>query len=265
MTTPRKKPVARVAETTARKLPDSAKEENAEGLFNKSNPYNIYTLVGNKNYHKDLSKAQEVMEELSRDEIEDHVKDNCSITDKKLLEVLRTSFWFEFDTALSSHREMALGRVFETHCGSLRFKRLLRDPMLFSYILYRPLRDEIKLRSLLNKGFDRFMEILDMPLKDFKDRPNVPLMKEMREIYKLADNRLNGGIVQKLHQTSLSVDAKKSDIPQLENLTDEEIERQLLELQQKQNANQLVIHAEPTKQTIEVKATPVIKGETEEN
>tara|TARA_Y100000296_G_C5180060_1_gene263714 strand:+ start:34274 stop:35080 length:807 start_codon:yes stop_codon:yes gene_type:complete len=241
-------------------------DDITDGLFNKSNPYNLWRLWPSTAYKEHIDSASAFMEEYSFEEIQKKAKEELTKEDLKLLDVLKVTFWYEYDIAIESKRELAFTRIFFGQCGRMKFNRLTKNPLAFSYMLFRPQNDEVKLKTVINRGYSRLLEVLDMDIVDFKGRPNIQLIKEIREIYKMADMRLNGGIVQKLHQTSLNVNADKGQIPQLNELTDEQIEQKLIELQQKQNPNQLTVNttAKPI-EAREVRTAPVIDGETEEN
>lgn len=231
------------------------------GLFNRNNPFSVYNIIDRKMLEKELDSAQTMMDITSREELEKDLREESTKEQRMLLNYLRSAFWYEYDCAVGSKRKMAMSRVYEGHCGFSRFKTTIKNPLFFSYILFRPKADEVKLEAITNRAYERLMEVMDMDLIDFKGRPNIGLIKEVHSIWKSFDQRKNGGVVQKIHSTSLNVDAKKSDLLDYNNMTDEELDKLLANQHNKNNQTQLVVDGTSTNvQTIEVEATPSSTG-----
>jgi len=223
-------------------------------LIDTSNPYSLINMLPSSNLKKFLVQAEESLSTKTFNEVEEDMLAMTKPTNVSLIKHLRLAFWHEYEIAQGSRRELSPARVFEGSCGSTRFRYIMAKPEQAAYIFSRPIEHEIKLKMVLNNGHERLMEVLEMDLLDHKGNANVALIKEIREIYKMADLRLNGGIIQKLHQTSLNVNATPGQIDQA--LTPAEIDEKLLLLQKEMNPNSLVINVD-TDETRPIEATAV--------
>ena len=238
-------------------------EESPSDILDKSNINSLINMLP-KSMEGVLSNAANLIETKTIKELKIIKDENTTEQERGLVDFIRTSFWYEHKNALAAKREMMITSMYGGICGHHRFHRLMARKEVAANILSRPVDEEVKLQAVINKGFERLQEVLSLPLHTRNGAPDYKLIKEIREIYKMMDMRLNGGIVQKVHQTSLNVNTGTEQIATSPNSV-EDIDKQLLEIQKKMNPDQLVINVEPNRSPTEITEATVITTEKKPN
>lgn len=241
-------------------------EEFTSGALDVTNQYSLINMLPETFKMKDaLIDCADILEESSFYDLQKGVEETAKPNDRKLIDSIRLSFWHEQSMAQAEGREISPSRVYSAFCGYHKFRKLIAKPKIAAYIFTRPADDHVSLKRVLDKGYERLEEVLSLPLVKYNGNPDVALIKEVREIVKMVDNRLNGGVVQKIHQTSLNVNHNNGSSKGRRELTEEEIDKQLLELQKKMNPNSLVIEVDAGRKSeaVEVEAIGTTTEESE--
>jgi hypothetical protein len=140
--------------------------------------------------------------------LEANHQDLLQLTERKLEKLLepdptesrlRLRFWDEYSRAQEKGKRMLLAEVCRGVCsGDFWEKNILRDLKRVAYIINPPTNYIVTMEELLYKGLDRVREVLDLPIKDAKGRPDARLISEMVKIVQMLDQRVKGAIIQKV-------------------------------------------------------------------
>lgn len=131
---------------------------------------------------------------------------------------LRMRFWDEYQRAQDNVKMIQGSRVYYGIVPKEWFERTyLANPEALAWIMLPPKNYIVAMQEILDKGFDRFREIVRYPITQkipvfssgkpvfdengkmvFKEVPNTAVMKEIVHIVELILNRVQGAVVQKL-------------------------------------------------------------------
>jgi hypothetical protein len=144
----------------------------------------------------------------------------------ELDEQLRLSFWDEYFICIDAKKTIDLKKVYGKLCTRDYFYKTVLDvPSKFAFILQPPQQYTYRMRSLLNLGHKRLRQVLEMPLKDGKNVPNVKLISEIVKIVVMLENRVHGSVVQKIdvkqQSKSLNVNVNQNSNA---NINDKEVD-----------------------------------------
>jgi len=148
----------------------------------------------------------------------------------ELDEQLRLSFWDEYFVCIDAKKMIDTKRIFGRLCTKDYFyKTVVYVPAKYAYMLQPPSQYTYRMRGLLNLGHKRLRQILEMPLKDGKNVPNIKLISEIVKIVTMLENRVHGSVVQKIdvkQQTkSLNVNVNQSQNQTIMDKDANEIEK----------------------------------------
>ena len=115
-------------------------------------------------------------------------------------EALRQSFWDQYEIAVRYQVKIQELKVFENICTEGVFQKQVEDPITLSWILCKPLAYEQKIGALLDKGYRRFEEFIDLPVRDKMGNVNEKLVDTIFKITTAMDLRLRGGYTQRSEQ-----------------------------------------------------------------
>lgn len=114
---------------------------------------------------------------------------------------LKYSFWYEVENAIAQNRQVIITNVHSLICDPRAFRQLFfRLPYRAVWLICRPQAHQIVLREMLNHGFERLRNILDLPDHDEKGRLNLKLLELKTKITGMVDMRLHGAPTQKVLQ-----------------------------------------------------------------
>jgi hypothetical protein len=136
---------------------------------------------------------------------------------KKEHRLLKIAFWDEYKRAQRDEKypHMVMENVYHGICGRLYFyQHILRKPPLLAWLITPPPDELIVQKELLRVGFKRLNEVLHLPFEEvtYKLKPgrkgqppqmleqkktNVPLIKEVRAIVEMLQNRVHGAVIQR--------------------------------------------------------------------
>lgn len=171
-----------------------------------------------------------------------------------LLKKLRQSFWIEYERVIDHGKNrMEMTRIWQGVTDSSgEFYKLMKRPEFAAYVFTRPIQNAVYDREVQSLGRERMLEILSVsPVykKTMPDGSEVSvvdgkLAKVQFEIFKHADERVQGGTVKRVNvvaeQRSLNVNA---DFKQTNNKTTVEVTSDATNqalLDQFTNANELI-------------------------
>lgn len=118
----------------------------------------------------------------------------------ELEDQIRLAFWDEYFVSQDNCTTIDTSRVYGRLCTKDYFyKTIVHQPVKFAYILMPPAQYMYRMRSLLDLAHKRFRQILEMPLKDGKNVPNIKLISEIVKIANILENRVHGSVAQNIN------------------------------------------------------------------
>lgn len=140
---------------------------------------------------------------------------------------LKISFWNEYRRCQrQGKRAMVLNNIIYGVCGNWYWQnKVVKAPEVLAWLITPPTEESLVWQELLELGQNKLRKVLKLPLVEkryWKDktgevhvekRTNVSLVKEVRAIVEMLQNRLHGTVVQRqqIESKSLSVSAKATD------------------------------------------------------
>ena len=160
---------------------------------------------------------------------EKHMENLCRPTE--IEEQLRLAFWDEYTVAMDAKRSIQPVNIYSKVCSKdFFYDHVISNPTKFAYVLAPPPEYMYQTRALLALGRRRLRQVLEMPLKNGKNEPNVKLISEIVKIVNILENRVHGAVAQNINvkqQTkNLNVNVEaKAESKELEDL--DKIEREI--------------------------------------
>lgn len=158
-------------------------------------------------------------------------KQTPTITDNRL----RLKFWNEYDRVQASGlSDMNMTNVVSGICSRQFFyDHYLKAPEHVAWMLCIPASYEVVLEEGLQFGLEQMREILALPNEDGKGKQNIKLMELKAKITEMIHVRVKGAVVQK----NLNINASPGQATKMaENLTMEEMERRMAEVEKRKKA-----------------------------
>jgi hypothetical protein len=167
---------------------------------------------------------------------------------------IRIQFWEEYEVAHRSLGQLDLSKVV---VGSgvpswpYYSEKLNRTPALLAWLVQPPAEYRLQMKEAGELGMQRLMDILELPQRNANGSVNTAVCLLQLQALKMVDQRLHGSITQKI----LSVNVDGGQKPENGQLSMEEVDRKLKELQKElDGATPHVMHTPLGKQEpIEVK------------
>jgi len=163
--------------------------------------------------------------------------------DMHMMRLLRINFWEEYDRAAKRREIMLWPNVTHNICHMQVAKRLLVNYPMFVLWIICPLSGYLLQRKQLEYiAQERLLEILSVSPVQENGKVDSRLAKVQVEIYQNIQDRLYGGIVQKIDQKQLNVNVN-GDIPETDQSIKlmssvEEIDRRIEAIKKKREALQ---------------------------
>ena len=128
-------------------------------------------------------------------------------------ELLRIAFWDEFfqtcdDMATGADRvKMRMDAIYPRICSKETFyNAAIHKPERLAFIIKPPKGYMLTNRNLLEMGYNKFREILKLPLIDAETgKANTPLIGQVIKMVVLLENRVRGSVAHQLNIQSQSV------------------------------------------------------------
>jgi hypothetical protein len=171
---------------------------------------------------------------------------------------LRQRFWIEFDLAQDQNRKMKAENIWMGVCSLDLFLSVVEKFKYQAWILMPLPRYDDIIEEALHAGLNRVREIFDFPLYEKKEVkrngipqlitvPNYKAADLMLKTVKMLDDRVKGGVVQKIEQTNKNLHLHSNadgNVRSVENENDL-IEAEIKRLEKKISGNKAkVIEAE---------------------
>lgn len=149
-------------------------------------------------------------------------------------ELLRISFWDEYFQTCDelsgsmNHEKMRMDAVYPRVCSRETFYHgVVSCPHRLAFLIKPPRGYMLSNRSLLEKGYQKFREILELPLIDVETgKPNSPLIGQIIKMVVLLENRVRGSVAHQLNINQQSLVANVTyEAPKANRNIDHEIEQ----------------------------------------
>ena len=175
---------------------------------------------------------------------------------------LRISFWDEYLLAIEQQRKMEVINVVKGVCSvPFFYDVLVRDPNILAYIVVAPADYQLAMREMLELGWSRMREVLEMDLEleepynakvfneetgktetvtKFRKVPNIALIGQMRALVQMLDMRIKGAVIQRMQidQRNLNLNATvgSGGQPALADMTLQQLEAMEKRIEQMRSA-----------------------------
>lgn len=167
---------------------------------------------------------------------------------------LRAAFWLEYDSAIANHRKININAVYGNVCTYEIFYSLYRRaPSRVAWLLCPPTKYQVLVESSLALGLEAMDEILELPIIDAKGRVNVKLGELKAKITAMLDQRVKGGITQRLEQKTLNLNVHGTQ-KQIAAMDVDEMEKRIRELERKEKK---VLHIEHNEDVVDAESVPI--------
>lgn len=218
-------------------------------IFEKDDPRSLINILP-----KRISEAVEKLPEALL--LEDLGSLRRKVRPDSMLNMLRYSFWREYDFAQDNLLDMDISRVTAGICdASLFYHRVVKSELILAWVMHPPSEYMLMMEESLMVGVERLREILDAPVLDENSRLNAKNAELILKTVMFLDMRVNGAIVQKheIQQKNLNLNLNGAarDVKQYMNIANmeqleykiKEIEHQI-KLAEKRGARNMVIDTE---------------------
>ncbi len=213
----------------------------------KSNPRSLINICPNS-----LEKALEFLPEEYLAMNEHELKKDSSIT--HIDDLLRISFWREYDAAMVGKRRVVLHNIYTGVCSQTHvLKNIFTNPIRLAYMLTPPKDYEVGMTDILHASMKKTREMLDLPLTDKNGKFDGMLGNVIQKILETSLDRVRGAVVSRSESKVLqaNLEIQHNSIADIDSLNDmAEIQRRLDELE-KNKETALEIEA-PSQEIIDV-------------
>jgi len=130
-----------------------------------------------------------------------------------------------------------------------------RDKHFLAWLLIPRVSYDVRVEALLDQGYERLREVLELPFTDEKGQSNTKAIGQVIAVVKMLDMRRHGGYVQKIEEKSYQIHAKAGDntlVPGAGSMTLDELDMKIKELESNLGIRQL-----STTTTIEIESEAV--------
>lgn len=123
------------------------------------------------------------------------------------LKRVRLAFWLEYESALTSGRQMRVRNIISGSVTEKVFHKYIEDNMRLAYIMCPPANYVVQLKETHQAGLDALREIMSAKVTD-EDGYLIPRAADVViKAFAIIDLRLKGAIVQRIDQRTLNVNA----------------------------------------------------------
>jgi hypothetical protein len=198
--------------------------------YEDSNPRALINIVPDA-VREAIDRIPDEFLEMTEDELEKHAPGKqFDIADRRI----RSAFWAEYARAQQTVINMNMTNVVEGICSRKYFyQKFLLDPLRVAYMLTQPLMYMKAIDEALTYGMERLRrDILPLPLYDNRGNVDARAAKVVVDATKWLYEVKHGSVVQRTINKNLNVNLEPK-APEQHVLTEEEIDRQLAELEEK--------------------------------
>lgn len=122
-------------------------------------------------------------------------------------EKLRLSFWNEFNQATAQGRRMVLNNIIRNVVYSEVWNNFYEKRLdKLAWIICPPKNYTLSMQHILNRGVDRLMEIMNLPILKKDGTADTKAISQVLKAFQLVDLRVKGAIIQRvqIQQQSLN-------------------------------------------------------------
>lgn len=237
------------------------------GAYDKDNPKSLYNLLP-ASMQSALDGAKNFfLHDLSDESIRKNIS---HMEEYPVLQKLRQSFWLENNRVLEHGKNrMEMTRVWQGITNrSGDFYNIMKRPEFAAFVFTQPIQAEVKNHIIEDLGYQRMVEIMSVSaVKEARDKQgnlmkdsegNVvkvvdsQLAKVQLEMWKHADERIQGGTVKKVQvtarQENLNVHVNQESVTHTHKIEEfekyEQIQQRLADLRNKVQGGSISVDAE---------------------
>lgn len=127
------------------------------------------------------------------------------------LELLRESFWNEYEKAIVQDRVISSGNIYEGICNRYIWHSVIKDDFKLMYIITPTAKYESRIKVILKeKAVPVLNQILDAPMFDCKGDMNINLAALKVRVIKQLEDRIKGNPVQRIENKEFKLSASVS-------------------------------------------------------
>jgi hypothetical protein len=160
------------------------------------------------------------------DYVREHHADLLDIADEKTLwkslrnlgyaagqtdNMIRFQFWREYERAIAEQTPFNIANVCRGICGEELFYKIYSKPLPLVWMLAQPKAYTARMEETLYFGLNQLRDVLELPNVDEKGKLNTKLLELKAKIVHMVDQRMRGGIIQRLEQKSMNLQVHTSD------------------------------------------------------
>lgn len=177
---------------------------------------------------------------------------------------LRITFWAEYNRAFDAGTMMRVSGIVTGVCTTHTFyNRVTTDPARLVFIMTPPLNYKVELEDTLNVLIKKLRQIADLPVSDDDGNPNYKNIDLILKTFPHIDNRVKGGVVQRVEQKTVTMQLPAGREP-TGSVSD--IDKRLAELEQKsKDVEAKSLPAAPQEVVIGAIAVPMGEGDEPES
>ena len=179
-----------------------AKETLDNTIFDENNPDSLFNVIpdrikpvlrrlGPRMARVLYSKEADLREYVQPDERDERV---------------RLAFWDEYNHATQVGKKMSMAAILH---GVMSWEAWVNvyepNDKKMQWVFCAPVSYQVAMRNILQKGTDRLMEIMSLPIKDAKGNVDTKVVVNILKAFQLVDLRVKGAVAQKLHIQQQSV------------------------------------------------------------
>lgn len=175
-----------------------------EGAYDKENPQSLFNLVPPSIKEALLKCQNHFLHDLSAESLRKNIQHT---KEYQMVRKLRQSFWLEYTRALDAGRKMNMTRIWQgitVHSGD--FYKIMKQEHFAIFIFTKPIAQDVTERELFEMGNERMLEIMSVSpkykSKEGHEMINAYVAKLQIDLWKHLDERVQGGIVKKVHVQS---------------------------------------------------------------
>jgi hypothetical protein len=126
---------------------------------------------------------------------------NPSPTQRKL----RIGFWQELARSVVTGHPVNAAAVYGTVCTSKHFYLMCEQRAFLAFLLQPPEQVRVAMQTILDRGFERIYEILELPLVGDDGKVDGKALTAIMRAFQLAADRVLGPPVQRVETKSMNV------------------------------------------------------------
>lgn len=114
---------------------------------------------------------------------------------------LKIRFWDCYRRELHKENQghMLISDITGGVCTGYYWAGILRDKLALAWLVHPPVDEYVVMKDIMNLAFRKMRQAMEHPLVNSKGNLNVPLLKEIHQIFKTVKDRMDGAVVQR-HQ-----------------------------------------------------------------